>query len=227
MMDRAIRWMIALVAALAVAACGTKQDSFRYRLTVEVETPEGLRTGSSVIEVDVSQTGEKAWATSEARGLRFKVRGEAVAVDLPTGQVLFALLSREDSPDRAAGLPYAALDPPDFEGEFDYIKKTRALEHIDRVGVVPREAYPMMATFSNLTDPSSVERVNPDDLAASFGEGVALKRITVQMTDDPVTTSITRRLPWLGRTYEMGLETEDFPEGFPVGDFEGLFRKPS
>lgn len=180
-----------------VAACGTKHESFRYRLTVEVETPQGLRTGSSVIEVDVSQTGENAWATPEARGLRFKICGEAVAVDLPNGQVLFALLSGEDSPQRAAGLPYAALDPPDFEGEFDYIKKTRTLERTDGLGVVPSNVYPMLVTFGDLADPASVERVDPADLAASVGEGVRLKRITVQMTDDPVTTGIEKRLEWL------------------------------
>ncbi len=40
--------------------------------------------------------------------------------------------------------------------------------------------------------------VDPDDFAASFGEGVSLKRITVQITDDPVTTGIEERLGWLG-----------------------------
>jgi len=210
-----------LIAALAVAGCGTKQESFRYRLTMEAETPEGLRTGSSVIEVEVSQTGENAWATPEARGLRFQVRGEAVAVDLPNGRVLFALLQR------AEGLPYAALKPSRPAGDFANIKQTRVLKEIARVGVAPRDSYPIMVTFGDPADPKSVERVDPDDLAASFGEGVRLKRITVQMTDEPVTMSIDRRLTWLGRTYQMGLEAEDFPEGFPVGDFEGLFRKPS
>jgi len=58
-----------------------------------------------------------------------------------------------------------------------------------------RSAYPMLVTFGDLDDPASVERVDPDDLAAIFGEGVALKRITVQLTDDPVTTGTRMRLP--------------------------------
>ena len=36
-------------------------------------------------------------------------------------------------------------------------------------------------------DPKSVKPVDPDDLAAAFGEGVSLKDITVEITDDPVT----------------------------------------
>ena len=55
----------------------------------------------------------------------------------------------------------------------------------------------MLVTFEYLADPTSVRRVDPDDLASTFGEGVSLKRITVQVTDDPVTTGIEKRLVWL------------------------------
>lgn len=58
-----------------------------------------------------------------------------------------------------------------------------------------RSAYPMLVTFGDLGDPTSVARVDPDDLAASFGEGVSLKRVTVELTDDPVTKGIEERLP--------------------------------
>ena len=62
----------------------------------------------------------------------------------------------------------------------------------------------MLVTFGDLDDPTSVAEVDPDDLAASFGEGYALKRITVQITDDPVTTGIEQRLGWLrGHTSGM------------------------
>ena len=60
-----------------------------------------------------------------------------------------------------------------------------------------RSAYPMLVTFGDLADPTSVAEVDPDDLAATFGEGVKLKRITVELTDDPVTTGIEERLGWL------------------------------
>jgi hypothetical protein len=50
-------------------------------------------------------------------------------------------------------------------------------------------------TFGDIKDPTSVARVDPDDLAASFGAGVKLKAITVEITDDAVTTGIEKRLP--------------------------------
>jgi hypothetical protein len=55
----------------------------------------------------------------------------------------------------------------------------------------------MLVTFGDLADPTSVARVDPDDLASTFGEGVRLRRITVELTDDLVTTGIEKRLGWL------------------------------
>ncbi|MEP0393170.1 MAG: hypothetical protein ABJ205_00340 [Erythrobacter sp.] len=42
-----------MAGALLLGGCGAEDvaPDYRYRLTVEVDTPEGLKTGSSVIEV--------------------------------------------------------------------------------------------------------------------------------------------------------------------------------
>ena len=50
------------------------------------------------------------------------------------------------------------------------------------------------------SDDGNYVAIDPDDLAATFGEGVGLKRIAVQMTDDPVTTGIEQRLGWVPST---------------------------
>jgi hypothetical protein len=55
----------------------------------------------------------------------------------------------------------------------------------------------MLVTFTDIDDPKSVQRVDPANLAASFGPGIRLKRITVEVTDDDVTTGIEKRLRWL------------------------------
>ena len=93
---------VALGLALALTSCGYRSEEFRYRMTVEVDTPQGLRTASSVIEVEVSDPGPNSLPEA---GINTKVRGEAVAVDLPGGKVLFALLRSDDSVDAAAGSP--------------------------------------------------------------------------------------------------------------------------
>ncbi|MDJ0978885.1 MAG: hypothetical protein QNI87_10130, partial [Erythrobacter sp.] len=51
----AIRFFLSFLALLALSGCTGADDptpDYRYRLRVEVETPEGLKTGSSVIAVE-------------------------------------------------------------------------------------------------------------------------------------------------------------------------------
>ena len=66
---------------------------------------------------------------------------------------------------------------------------------------VPLKELPMLIRFRNVADPATVERVDPNNLAASFGPGVVLTRATLEITDDPVTTGIVKRLPWLANDY--------------------------
>ncbi|MEL7739057.1 hypothetical protein AAG614_11795 [Citromicrobium bathyomarinum] len=63
-------------------------NSYRFRMTVQVETPGGVRTGSSVYEVSAEN---KVAITREMATRGWSVKGEAVAVDLPGGRALFAV----------------------------------------------------------------------------------------------------------------------------------------
>jgi hypothetical protein len=222
-----------LCLALAISACASDDTApdYRYRLPGEVETPEGLKTGSSVIEV--KQRLVRAGSSPANMAVERRVRGEAVAVDLPGGRALFALLRSDNNVDWASYVMQTLAPHSEsetfaqqldnmllLEGEIVLPRTFPPVGHLEE-----RSAYPMLVTFGDLDDPTSVEEVDPDDLAATFGEDVSLKRITVQVTDDPVTSGIERRLGWLGNIREMNLSNEDFPEDFPVGDFSGLFQK--
>ena len=202
-----------------VSGCGDERfPDLRYRLTVEVDTPTGLKTGSSVYEI--KSRGYTA-ILGEGGLHRFSrsLRGEAVAVDIAPGQTLFALLRGEQSnTELLEELPFRVFKPEGLpEGDaakFDdrhsdillmtkqllVMRDTRAVPRwtptLNKVDP-PRSDYPMLVQFANIDDPNSVERVDPDDLAKSFGLGVRLRRITVQITDAPVTTGIEKRLGWL------------------------------
>ncbi len=190
--------------AFTTTACSASDDTpdYRYRLSVEVETPEGLRSGSSVLEVKQSM-GRSAMDPAGMRISR-RLRGEAVSVDLGDGRMLFALLRSETDTDWA--LSVVQRLSPDTPGEswaeqFDDMLQLEGEIPIPRMWPATRRlpeisAYPMLVTFGDLDDPTSVERVDPDDLAATFGEGVSLSRITVEMTDDYVTTGIDESLGW-------------------------------
>jgi hypothetical protein len=69
----------------------------------------------------------------------------------------------------------------------------------------------------------SVERVDPANLSAQFGEGVRLRRITVQVTDDDVTDGMEERLGWLAPEDRVDLDPEFRPAGIVTGNYYGLF----
>lgn len=99
------------LAALLLPGCAFAEDKapdYRYRLTVEVETPEGLKTGLSVIEV--RQTLVRAGSVPANQAVERRVRGEAAAVNLPGGKTLFALLRSDNDPDWASRV-YVLLAP--------------------------------------------------------------------------------------------------------------------
>jgi hypothetical protein len=211
-MRRFVLAMLSLASLFALSACSVLDSSptYRYRLSVEVDTPDGLKSGSSVIEVD----------TRAGSNLRIKVKGEAVAVDLPDGQMLFVLL-RSDRNIGWAGQVMINLVSA-WDGEGGPAGKIRAISEYRELIEVPRyfgkefgkpiSAYPMLVTFEDLAEPTSVMRVDPYDLATSFGEGVSLKRITVQVTDDPVTTGIEERLGWAEKLWPNKLNGDRFED---------------
>jgi len=73
---------LALVALLGTAGCdGTIYQPYRYKETLVVETPQGIRTGSTVIEVRMYKEGQ---SNPFARGgIHGEFEGEAAEVDLP------------------------------------------------------------------------------------------------------------------------------------------------
>lgn len=233
MRRRGFLWGCAAVSILSQSGCSAAKEvpTYRYRLSVEVDTPDGLRTGSSVIEVQqrLVRPGSSPGHTAIVR----RVRGQAVAVELSDGRTLFALLRSEDDVDWAAAvMQTAAPRHPDesFTEQFDNMLLIKGEVELPPrwppvAGGLRLAGYPLLITLADLSDPTSIERVDPGDLAATFGDGVSLRRISVQLTDDPVTTGIKERLEWLGKPFHRKLTNDDFPDGFPVGDLDGLFVK--
>jgi hypothetical protein len=88
------RYILLLIIALLVSGYLMMWPSYtyKYRMTVEVSTPEGIKTGSSVIEVTTHQwpkflSGITAGNTTESSAV-----GEAPFVDLGARGMLFATL---------------------------------------------------------------------------------------------------------------------------------------
>jgi len=182
-----------LASATALLALGSCSNAavVRYRVTVAVRTPQGVRSGSSVWEWRLSRP-----TVALATAYDGKFRGEAVAVDVAPGQTLFALIRGEDG-----STSYAELLPEwTFGDTARSLRGERRVHGSDRVNDLRdvasrvgervtlscggKPGCPMLVTFTNIADPKSVTRVDPNNLTASFGQGYALDAITVEVTRD-------------------------------------------
>jgi hypothetical protein len=203
----------------------------RYRMTVEVDTPDGVKSGSSVIESVIT----KGPRTGEASGISYAVKGEAVAVDLGNGQLLFALLSGRDMApaDFQANLFHDALErgaiatpplPRKYRAD-EWREEREVARSIKPVVALQPADYPKLVRFGDLADPKTIGAIDPSALSAAFGQGVSLKRISIAVTDDEFKPSIKRVLSWLGDYPEPSLNSHHNQNDFSLsatthhGDF--------
>ncbi len=187
---RSILRSLSLLIAASFTACSGPSFSFRYRLTIEIDTPQGLKSGSSVLETTIQDDTKVAWYPPEARLARRRLKGEAVAIDLGRGRYLIAVLQTGHI---EHGPGVADIAPKSFGSKtLDEIRglssSTRSSEVVD---------IPIFITFERTTKPESARIVSPDDFGKEFGLGHNLRSVRVSMTQDKITRSITRILPWI------------------------------
>ncbi|MDR3437524.1 hypothetical protein [Telmatospirillum sp.] len=221
---------------------GTVYPPYRYKETVVVETPEGIRTGSSVIEVRMVK---RAFG-HEISVLPGEFKGQAVVVDLPGDRKMFALLTSKT--DRAWALKaYQYLIPQQpFDGDLSLekspeyrqyqlamaLKGPQVVSRDRKVvgGIGTESGYPTMVRFRNINDTATVEEVDPDNLSKSFGAGYRFKSVILEKTDEPVSEGLDKQMRWMGQSPEPPLNypTNPYDRRFAVslsrGDFSTYGR---
>ncbi len=187
--------LIPLLLAL-FALTGCERYAWNQKLTITVETPEGEVSASSVSAV----SWRKQWIQTDGMGWSYDLTGEAVVVEVTPGRYLFALLKGAGTTEYMGSVAAASIAGREgrvIDGAlFAEVQGRR--DRAAGVITVPEGQYPMLVTFGDISDPASVTLVDPADLAASFGPGVRLKSVTLEVTDEPVTVgAVERVLGWL------------------------------
>ncbi len=214
--NRFVLWVLAPIAVICFLGWGYIQINFptctfRYKLTAEVNTPDGVKTGSSVIEVSYSHNAD--WGGGQTAYLH--MTGEATYIDLGQSKNLFILLSNRTSDhadifDRSNhdykndsrsltpfSLPFSA-----FGLVWDFNKTNKLCRELSKIDTsksfpIAFANLPTMVAFRQLGDPSSVELVLPDKIEEKIGAGFSLHRATLQKTDLDETKNIESVLRWL------------------------------
>lgn len=206
--------LITVVSSLA--GCRDRYE-WNQKLTVTVETPEGEKSASSVTKI-VALFGQLPGSGNE---VEYDYSGEAVTLEVAPGRYLFALLGgSEERFYRALGYNYG-----DRGKKLDGISKMQG-----ELRVLEPNNYPLLVTFANIADPASVQQVDAANLAASFGPGVKLKSITLEITDEPVTTGrVESVLGWwcdyknesarLNASRSIAISTNELSDNLGTGAF--------
>ncbi len=197
------KWLgpVALLAALWIGdQIRINRPGHKYRLTIEVETPEGRKSASGVMAVHPDRTYSRGGHTTTV--------GDAVFVDLGGGKNLVALLAHIDGKLELDGINYVAL-----RAYTAAAGKRVSFNEMNRLtGIVPVKAplVPVLVTFGDPANPGTARNVPPEDAEAVLGKGYRLQGITAEMVPngywpldlggalgEPVTRGIQTKLPWL------------------------------
>jgi hypothetical protein len=185
--------------------------TFRYKLTAEVMTPEGLKTGSSVIEVNYSHNAD--YGGGNAPDLN--AVGEAVFIPIDQKR-LFVVTLTNDAADRtgkqfrgyyyepkylwgALDLYALPLKTFNLDWKLDERGLCRQVEEVAKTNrrfPAPLPSLPTLVVFEDVNDPYSVKVVQPDKLFDVLGEGYALQNVWLQITTEIPTNTEMRMFPW-------------------------------
>jgi hypothetical protein len=205
---------------LSYAGCHILYPSrtVNFRMTYEVETPEGLSTGTGILAATLEMVPENP---ANGRIWSSWTQGEAIIVPLGGRGTFYALCSSPSSP---AGGGFVAtlielfgIREQTHRHEAQSVYNFAALSGRREVTYDQPAPFaqdkqtmawilPILVRFKDEADPKTVEAVDPANLAASFGEGVRLKRVVIEITKDPVTTGIEKRLKWLPNFHDKLLD---------------------
>lgn len=215
-----------VVGLYALWALTFPSGDLRYRLTLVAEVDGREVSGSGVVDTHWTNAGPLygiiafLWDSS--------YRGQATVLDLGERGRLFVLFRRDPyrtgdslrhlrgslgSPSELVWRVIYAAFPEEETGNSKWIVWRAAMAKPSvAIGV---DELPLVVRFRDPSDPATVERVDPRDLAATLGPGVALKRVTVEFVSRgwfpfdrigrppvlagvPVGDDLLKVIPWLG-----------------------------
>ena len=199
------RKMIIFISAFALIAFAgwvyLSRPHHKYRLTVEVETPNGMKSATHVMAVfkDKLSIGGIGGGTA--------LQADALFINVHDNRNLIALLAHGPYAENPNEMNQLAMDAFAAQG-----KKVDFRDIPQLTGTVPimGKLVPTLATFTDINDPKSAQVIAPDSLEAWFGSGYRLRHLSLQMIPvglwpfdyggvlgEPVTRALHKALPWL------------------------------
>ena len=174
---------------------GGLPTTWHQRLTVVIDTPQGEVRSVAVTEV-TNREDDGLLQLPQTSGIRATLHGEAVVVEVMPGKYLFVLL---DGAESWAMRAFRLNDQTDPKDRTNRAVMTRLHDlPLDVPADLPPDAYPLLVTFTDITKPKTVLRLDPAKLADAFGPRVNLASVKLEITSEQITTGrVESVLGWL------------------------------
>lgn len=199
---------IALIvaAALLVVRCSTPAGSLRYRITIDLETPHGHRSGSSVMDLVLNRKFPIPLPGVGGRdyGPRFAVYGEGPIVPMGDGTSVFTML--HDSNYRPEhDMLFVVMDGlriRDRQNTSAAATDEAIIRDLNasRPSASVRSPYALsLGLFADPGNPKTLTEVRPDGAIASTDQIYAIRNIKIEVVgkDEPLTTTLEDLFPAL------------------------------
>lgn len=172
----------------------------KYRLTVEIETPQGVKSASGVIAVHPN----RGYSGSGSEGT--KIKGDALVVDAGHGKGIVILLAHGGQP-----LDFEAINYLDMRALHVLGQRVqfRELKSLSASAPVTEGRIPVILAFADMANPASARTLEPEQFEAVMGAGVRLRGMKVETLPpgwwpidfggslgEPVTRTVDTTLPW-------------------------------
>jgi hypothetical protein len=166
--------------------------SYRYRLTLTIEAEGKIHTGSSVIEV---RWVGQPYVPGVGSYLPF-IRGQATFIDLGSRGAVIASLRNQDYGRGSDGTWSAIWIAARAFGNEGGDANLRQLTRLAGLRHLSADNLPQLIWFSNISDPSTAQRIPVADIPKLSGPEARLVDATVEITHDPIVIDIDKKLPW-------------------------------
>jgi hypothetical protein len=192
----------------------------RYRLTIEIQDGDQVRSGSGVIEVANQSHGPLeglVYGTHDAT-----VSGRAPLIDLGSRGVLLATMGpyRPTEPDTLTGMkPFYASDlaiaafygsravarrvlvPVNPNAKIDGVPAWQAIAQEIGTRDLPTEYAPEFVWLSDPSDRSTAVPMTVSRVPEFLGAAVRIKRMEIEITSEKFSDEIFKKLPWLAEAW--------------------------
>jgi hypothetical protein len=194
--------VLLIVSVIVIYWVGFPKVSYKYRLTVAVESDGRVHSGSSVIEVDYQFWPKALRGLVGGSSSHGSVTGQAVVIDLGARGALVAALG---------GLPgdYCVVSALSLVGRayepavrrrrcvsgypLSY-ENERALANESVSVELTRDNLPAFIWFADKAD-STWRQVEPSDFPTVIGDATRLVSAQIEITHEPVVIDIDKKLP--------------------------------